>query len=116
MKKITLLFLIMLSSLAYCQETEYNVKKILSPQYGKIPSGSTKIFLSDKLIKIKNKAQEVEYIVDTIEDSDFSKTYLSKKGAQNEIRFTYYKNEKYIKFENKDNFSGKVGELQYYLE
>lgn len=116
MKKLLVLFVSVLSlSFSYGQEKQYEVKKILSPQYGKVPAGKTKITISDKVIVIDANKKVVEYEIISIEETDFTKTYFSKMGTQNDIRFTYYKNENYLKFENKDNFSGKVGELQYYF-
>lgn len=116
MKKISLI-IVLLFALTYSfgQEKQYEVKKVLSPQYGKVPAGKTKITISDKVIVIDAGKKAVEYEILSIEENDFTKTYLSKMGTQNDIRFTYYKNDNYLKFENRDNFSGKVGELLYYF-
>jgi len=117
MKKLLVLFIALLGiSFSYGQEKQYEVKKILSPQFGKVPAGKTKITISDKVIVVDGGKKAVEYVVESIEDSDYAKTYLCKNGSQSDIRFTYYKSENYLKFENRDNFSGKVGELQYYFK
>ena len=117
MKKLLVLFVTLLSiTFSYGQEKQYEVKKILSPQFGKVPSGNTKITISDKMIIVDAGKKTVEYVVETIEDTDYTKTYLSKNGNQSDIRFTYYKNENYLKFENRDSFTGKVGEMQYYFK
>ena len=116
MKKLSLIIALLFAlSYSFGQEKQYEVKKVLSPQYGKVPAGKTKITISDKVIVIDANKKVVEYEIISIEETDFTKTYFSKMGTQNDIRFTYYKNENYLKFENKDNFSGKVGELQYYF-
>jgi hypothetical protein len=116
MKKLFLVIaLIFSTTYSFAQVTEYQVKKMMSPQFGKIPAGNTKISISDKIIIITGGKKTVEYNVDSIDETDFSKTYLCKYGSQNDIRFTYFKNDNYLKFENRDNFSGKIGELLYYF-
>lgn len=117
MKKIIIAIAFILSTAySFAQVSEYQVKKIMSPQFGKIPAGNTKISISDKIIIVTGGKKSVEYNVDSIDETDFAKTYLCKYGSQNDIRFTYIKKENYLKFENKDNFSGKVGELLYYFD
>lgn len=117
MKKLLVLFVSLLSlSFSYGQEKQYEVKKILSPQFGKVPAGNTKITISDKVITVDAGKKAVEYVVENIEDSEYTTIYMCKYGNQSDIRFTYYKNENYLKFENRDNFTGKVGELQYYFK
>lgn len=117
MKKVLVLFIALLGlSFAYSQEKQYEVKKILSPQFGKVPAGNTKVTISDKVIVVDGGKKAVEYLVENIEETDFTTIYMCKYGNQSDIRFTYYKNENYLKFENRDNFTGKVGELQYYFK
>lgn len=115
MKKIILLIALVFYSLSYSQVKEYKVSKLISPQFGRIPSGDTVLYINDTLITVKAKNKTVNYKVEVLSDDDFSKSYLSKYNSQNEIRFTYYKSDNYLKFENKDNFSGKIGELLYYF-
>jgi len=116
MKKLIITIALILSvTYSFAQVNEYQVKKILSPQFGKIPVGNTKISISDKIIIVNGGKKAVEYNVDSIDETDFTKTYLCKYGSQNDIRFTYFKKDNYLKFENKDNFSGKIGELLYYF-
>lgn len=116
MKKILIVIALIFSiSYSFAQDKEYEVKKIMSPQFGKVPAGKTKISISDKIIVVNGGKKSVEYNVDSVEETDLTKTYLCKKGSQNDIRFTYFKIDNYLKFENKDNFSGKVGELLYYF-
>jgi len=76
----------------------------------------SKYYNSDKVITVDAGKKAVEYVVENIEDSEYTTTYMCKYGNQSDIRFTYYKNENYLKFENRDNFTGKVGELQYYFK
>lgn len=117
MKKIIIaIVLILTTTYSFAQANEYHVKKIISPQFGKIPAGNTKISISDKIIIVTGGKKSVEYNIDSIDETDFAKTYLCKYGSQNDIRFTYFKNDHYLKFENKDNFTGKVGELLYYFK
>lgn len=117
MKKLLVLFISILSiTFSYGQEKQYEVKKILSPQFGKVPAGKTKITISDKVIVVDGGKKAVEYLVENTEETDFTTIYMCKYGNQSDIRFTYYKNENYLKFENRDNFTGKVGELQYYFK
>ena len=117
MKKLLVLFISLLSiSFTNAQEKQYEVKKILSPQYGKVPAGKTKITISDKVIVVDGGKKAVEYLVENIEETDYTTIYICKYGNQSDIRFTYYKNENYLRFENRDNFTGKVGELQYYFK
>jgi hypothetical protein len=104
------------STYSFAQVSEHQVKKILSPQFGRIPAGNTKISISDKIITVSGGKKSVEYNVDSIDENDFAKTYLCKYGSQNVIRFTFIKKDNYLRFENKDNFSGKVGELLYYFD
>lgn len=117
MKKLLVLFVSLFClSFSYGQEKHYEVKKILSPQFGKVPAGNTKITISDKVIVVDAGKKAVEYHVENIEETDFTTIYMCKYGNLSDIRFTYYKNENYLKFENRDNFTGKVGELQYYFK
>lgn len=116
MKKLLLFLSLLILSFSYGQEKQYEVIKILSPQFGKVPAGNTKITISDKLITVYAGKKTVEYVVENIEETDFTTIYMCKYGNQSDIRFTYYKNENYLKFENRDNFTGKVGELQYYFK
>lgn len=117
MKKIifTIAF-ILITVYSFSQVSEFQVKKIMSPQFGKIPAGKTKISISDKIIIVTDGKKHVEYNVDSIDETDFAKTYLCKYGSQTDIRFTFVKKDNYLKFENKDNFTGKVGELLYYFD
>lgn len=117
MKKLIIVAILALSwTYSFSQNNEYQVKKILSTQFGKIPAGNTKILISDKIIIVTGGKKSIEYAVYSIDETDFSKSYLCKYGNQNDIRFTYFKNDNYLKFENKDNFSGKIGELIYYFK
>lgn len=117
MKKLSLIIALLFAfTYSFGQEKQYEVKKILSPQYGKIPAGKTKITISDEKIIYNAGKKPFEFIVEQIEETDFTKTYFSKMGTQNDIRFTYYKNDNYLKYENKDNFTGKVEELLYYFK
>ena len=97
MKKLLVLFVSLLSLyFSYGQEKQYEVKKILSPQFGKVPAGNTKITISDKVITVDAGKKAVEYVVENIEDSEYTTTYMCKYGNQSDIRFTYYKNENYL--------------------
>jgi hypothetical protein len=113
MKKIILLFLFFFSSFSYSQN--YEVKKILSPEFGRIPSGKSTISVKDNLIIVTTNKKSVEFNVKLIDDTEFSKVYLCNDRSQNEIRFTFFKTPNYMKYENKDLFTNKVGELQYYF-
>lgn len=117
MKKILLIIATMLFyNLSFSQTQDLKIKKIISPQYGKIPSGKTTISMSDSLIVVKSKDKTVEFKISKIEDTEYSKTYISNHTSQNDVRFTFVKKENYLRFENKDNFTGRIGELIYYFE
>ena len=113
MKKVLVFLLVLFSVNIYSQE--YKIKKAFSPQFGKIPTGKTNIIVSDSIITVKVNSKTVEYKIVGKEEVLGNTIYISKMGSQNDVRFTFFVNEKVIRFENKDNFSGKVGEINYFF-
>ena len=112
MKKAILIICILFSITIYSQE--FKIKKIVSPEFGNVPSGKTFITLTDSIITIKTKKVEKQITVNYFEEIDDQKIYTGNYG-KNIIRYTLFKNRNYIKFENKEDLSGKVNELYYYF-
>ena len=113
MKKVLVFLLVLFSVTIYSQE--YKIKKAYSPQFGKIPTGKTNIIVSDSIITVKVNSKTVEYKIVEKEEVLGNTIYISKMGSQNDVRFTVFMKEKFIRFENKDSFSGKVSEINYFF-
>lgn len=111
MKKILFLIIILFSCISFSQE--FKIKKIVSPEFGKLPAGKTTITLFNEKVILQTKKKTVEFLIIEVEEIENQKIYTGKKG-KNDIRFTLFLNEEFIRFENKDNFSGKVNELNYF--
>lgn len=113
MKRVLVFLIVLFSVTIYSQE--YKIKKAFSPQFGKIPTGKTNIIVSDSIITVKVNSKTVEYKIVEKEEVLGNTIYISKMGSQNDVRFTVFMNEKFIRFENKDSFSGKVSEINYFF-
>lgn len=112
MKKAFLLIVLFFSCIAFSQE--FKIKKAVSPQFGKIPVGKTIIDLSNSKVILSAGKKTQEFEIDQYEEIENQKIYTGKKG-KNDIRFTLFINEGFIRFENKEDFSGKVNEINYFF-
>ncbi len=115
-KTIFIFIILMFNLISFGQE--YHIKKMYSPEFGMFKIKDSKIIVEDGFISIIIDNQISKFDVDRLGNSEFPQYKTKSYYTEFQIRITHINNKlgNYFTYEMKDNFTGKITNITYYVD